>query len=235
MKIREKHHKKLIAFLIIINIVVIGCASFFVYRHITPKDSVDFIQRQENDVRVLVFIGDYVTAFGSEQATITQLEETYPDENFVSVNLANESSTSQQISDSLDEKIIDNLSQLDVDAIFVNIGATDANQGIATDVYAKNIDNILNKISGLSGKIILNCPPYIDSENKSADNLLLTYCQSLEKIELDNVHFGDASAYSMFKEPKNVLLSSDGIHPNDAGYQKLGETWANIYKAVSGN
>lgn len=237
MKILKKSKKKK-WILIIINILVLTVAGFFVYQHffgtsLFKNDSGS--QQEKTEAKVLVFIGDYITSFGAEQATINNIKETYPNDNFTSVNLAGGFVTSQQISDSLNDELIENLSQLQIDTIFISIGATDANNSIPADTYSKNINEILEKLAILNNRIIINCPPYIDSENKSADNLLLTYCQSLGEIEKDNVHFGDESVYSVFKDTNNALLSSEGIYPNDAGYKKLGEIWANIYKAVSGD
>ena len=49
MRINEKHHKKLTVILIIINLILIGCASFFVYqRFFTTNHFIDnFISGQD--------------------------------------------------------------------------------------------------------------------------------------------------------------------------------------------
>lgn len=229
MKIQKSKKPKVkYIILIIINVLIIAGAAWVIYnRFFSQPQSSD---SENSSSKTIAFIGDYITSFGGEQATIESLKVARPDLNFASINLAQESLNSGQASELLTDELIKDLSAIKVDTVLINLGATDAAQEIPAETYIENINLIIGKLSPTAAKIVLNCPPLIDNGSKNTDGLILVYCQKLAEIKTTEVVFGDDSAYATFKNPENVLLSSDGIHPNAAGYQKLGELWASAYQ-----
>jgi lysophospholipase L1-like esterase len=224
--------------LIILNLLIIAGAGLVIYDRFFASPSVnDQPSSSQTDpaAKTIAFIGDYITAFGAEQATLQTLQSAHPDTTFTSINLASESLNSETADELLSDELIADLSTAQVNTFFINLGATDAIEKVPTETYAANLNNIVEKLAPLNAAIILNCAPYIDDGKTSTDGIILSYCQELAKIQTDHVHFGDESAYAAFKNSENILLASNGTHPNSAGYQKLGGLWANIYNAVASN
>jgi lysophospholipase L1-like esterase len=234
MKIaKTKNPKVKYIILIIINVLIIVAAGWVIYDRFFNQSDQSSPNAENSNSRTIAFIGDYVTAFGGEQATLESLKTARPDLNFTSINLAQESLNSQQASEMLTDELIKDLSAIKVDTFLINLGATDATQVTSAEIYIENINQIIAKLSPTAAKIILNCPPLIDDGQNTTDGLILVYCQKLAEIKTANVTFGDESAYATFKDPANVLLSSDGIHPNATGYLKLGELWSGVYQKTT--
>jgi lysophospholipase L1-like esterase len=239
MKIaKSKKLKPKYVVLTILNLLIIAGAGLVIYNRFfvsPPVNDQPTNSQTDPTAKTIAFIGDYITAFGAEQATLQFLQTAHPDTTFTSINLATESLNSTAANESLSDELIADLSTAQVDTFFINLGATDAIEKVPTETYAANLNNIVEKLAPLNADIILNCAPYIDDGKTSTDGIILSYCQELAKIQADYVHFGDESAYAAFKNSENLLLASNGTHPNSAGYQKLGELWANVYNAVTGN
>jgi lysophospholipase L1-like esterase len=240
MKIaKSKKLKTKYIVLILVNLLVIAGAAWVIYDRFFSKPSANEPVSQQIEsianVETIVFIGDYTTAFGGEQSALNRLRENHPDISFVSINLAKESLTSKAANEMLNDELIKDLTNIQADTFFVSLGANDAIEKIPSETYIENINSIVEKLSPTNAKVLLNCPPLINDGKNNTDGLVLMYCQALGKIKADRVIFGDESAYATFKDSTNALLSSDGIHPNDAGYQKLGELWAGAYQKTVGN
>ncbi|MDR3125595.1 MAG: hypothetical protein LBU20_00770 [Candidatus Nomurabacteria bacterium] len=232
--LKPKKPKLKYALLIIIDILVIAAATFVFYDRFFNKPPTRTSNTNQETVaskdRTIAFIGDYITTFGGEQAALETLRQTYPDLEFTSINLAQESNTSQTANDQLTEGLIKDLTIVQIQTFFVNLGATDAAQKVPAESYIENINHLVAKLLPIGAKIILNCPPTINDGRSATDSLLLVYCQKLGEIQTDQVVFGDDSAYAAFKDTKNALLASNSLYPNSAGYQKLGQVWAAAYQ-----
>lgn len=121
--------------------------------------------------------------------------------------------------------------------IFIGYGANDlavkdGNQLVAPEQFKDNIETAVQHAKQYANDIylvsILPFSQKVDGVQTPAGKLrtngdVLGYNQILKDIAADNaLHYIDF--YAAFVQDKEILLSADGVHPNEKGYGIMAET-----------
>ncbi|KMQ65205.1 peptidase [Chryseobacterium angstadtii] len=125
--------------------------------------------------------------------------------------------------------------------IFIGYGANDlavknGNRIVSPEQFKDNIQKAVLHAKEYSGDIylvsILPFSEKIDGVEAASGKLrtnadVLQYNQRLKDIAAqNNVHYVDL--YAAFVQDKEILLSADGVHPNEKGYGVMAETAISI-------
>lgn len=124
----------------------------------------------------------------------------------------------------------------DGNIIFIGYGANDlavkdGNQMVNTEQFKVNIEKAIQYAKEFSNEIylvsILPVSAKIDSQISATGKIrtnedVLVYNQILKDIAIENP-LTYIDFHSAFLEDKEILLSKDGIHPNEKGYGMMAE------------
>ena len=124
----------------------------------------------------------------------------------------------------------------DGNIIFIGYGANDlavkdGNQIVNSRQFKANIEKAIQQAKVFSKEIylvsILPVSDRIDSKISSTGKIrtnedVLVYNQILKNIATENA-LNYIDFYSAFSENKEILLSKDGVHPNEKGYEMMAE------------
>lgn len=124
----------------------------------------------------------------------------------------------------------------DGNVVFLGYGANDlavkdGNQIVNSRQFKANIEKAIQQAKVFSKEIylvsILPVSDRIDSKISSTGKIrtnedVLVYNQILKNIATENA-LNYIDFYSAFLENKEILLSKDGVHPNEKGYEMMAE------------
>jgi len=122
------------------------------------------------------------------------------------------------------------------DIITLMIGTNDINGNIDVADAPNRLGTLLDSIHAQDPDILVVLAQIIPTTNDGTNQAVQTYNAAMPALVSDRVALGHhlllVDMYTAFTQDanyKNTLLS-DGLHPNDAGYALMGQTW---YAAIS--
>ncbi len=114
------------------------------------------------------------------------------------------------------------------------IGTNDAwkSLSVPVDNYETNITQVINVslIGNIEKVYIAEVLPFYNSQETTLNSIVESYNARIEEIaddSEDDVYIGP-NFYNIFTDQYPYLYSSDGVHPNDSGYQVISTAWHDI-------
>ncbi|MBX6342543.1 MAG: SGNH/GDSL hydrolase family protein [Thermomicrobiaceae bacterium] len=135
------------------------------------------------------------------------------------------------------KKVLNNMSAytqriqtLGISHVLLLIGTNDANQGVTPSTWQSNVEGIINalKSAGVpAGNIWVGYVPYRLGSSTGAQDarqLIQQYNALLPTIKADTgVNLGP-DFYTYFQNHQSLF--ADNLHPNQTGYNAMGDLWA---------
>lgn len=119
------------------------------------------------------------------------------------------------------------------------LGANDSMlSNISMERYEENVRSITSALINKAGVecIIINYPTYIRTDDMQVKGYITSYHEALDRIVNDkDILKGDTKGYDEFKERTDEMMSKDGVHFTNKGYQTLGKYWADAYRRAVSN
>jgi hypothetical protein len=187
----------------------------------------------------ILFVGDSITS-GAMNCDYASSKCDKAAESAVSkeIDLLGKDSFAAKVGSDQFQTTVDHLTNgLDVegaDIAQIMLGTNDAGMGIPVEQYKENMQSIINTllISGVK-KIMINKPIYAASVSDKITQYW-DYLQVTPNIfDNENVVKGDEEAFDWFAK-RPYLLDGDGggFHPDEYGYEILGQFWAKALQRV---
>jgi lysophospholipase L1-like esterase len=187
----------------------------------------------------ILFVGDSITS-GLTNCNYSDSKCDKVGESAVSkeIDLLGKDSFAGKVGSEQSQTTVDHLANgLNVegaDIAQIMLGTNDAGLGIPIEQYKENMQSIINTLltSGVK-KIMVNKPIYAASVSDKI-NQYWDYLQTAPSIfDDETVVKGDEEAYDWFAK-RTYLLDGDGggFHPDEYGYEILGQFWAKALQRV---
>jgi lysophospholipase L1-like esterase len=120
--------------------------------------------------------------------------------------------------------------------ITLMIGTNDINGNIDVADAPNRLGTLLDSIHAQDPDVLVVLAQIVPTQNDGTNQAVQTYNAAMPQLVSDRVALGYhlilVDMYAAFTQDvnyKNTLLA-DGLHPNDAGYALMGQTW---YAAIS--
>ena len=194
---------------------MLGCGSFreAQWFRVTWLDArLQAWERRERDRGAVVFVGDSIT-----QRWLT-LDRAFP--NFKTANRGITGDTSRGVRHRFEEDVL----QLDPRAVVLLCGINDLSDGTPPECLSQNIQAMANLCRSKNPKMpLIICTVLPTGFENGTNKKVRAFNESLTQWTTTNVWIADA--WSAFADENGVASAHDfpdSLHPNEAGYAKLG-------------
>jgi lysophospholipase L1-like esterase len=144
---------------------------------------------------------------------------------YIEINVGNPGATASSYLYGMNDKYFSTIQRYRVSVAQIMLGTNDSARWVSGANYVKNMAAIVDKLLAAGvGKVILNQPIY----NAVSPRLLSEYAAGLVGLANgETVVIGDVAGYEWFRQNSWHLDAGGwGFHPDQEGYQVLGELWA---------
>ena len=222
---------RLLRFVGSISLLIVSLIGLSACRKMLPAPSLD------PSALTVICLGDSITAGTHSDGDDGQLA--YPallqkilQEYRPQIQVINEGQDGWQVDD-VSAHVQTWLTPASPDAILLQIGTNDLEQGATPDEVGRRLDILVTQIQQIAPKshlYIASCTRVrTDNRPKLSLTLLEDFNNLVPKIAKDHEGRGRFVVYvDLFKRAglEDVDFGPDGEHPNDTGYQKIAEYWS---------
>jgi lysophospholipase L1-like esterase len=125
------------------------------------------------------------------------------------------------------------------DIILLHIGTNDIRQGLPTSTVAQRLDQLIGQIVADSPSSLLFVSSIIPLVDANQHQLVQAYNTQIRDVIVpkygslgNNVFFVDQYPNFVDSNGKIIHIGGDGIHPDQTGYDLMGDTWAAALQQV---
>ena len=135
------------------------------------------------------------------------------------------------------DNVIEWLNNNPADIILLDIGTNDIESGQNTDAIVAEVASILDNIKSVNSQItVVLARIILRGDNPSLNATTKTFDDSLQAMAQVRIANGDKIVVVDMENALNYStdMSSDGIHPNLAGYEKMAGVWYDALVKILG-
>jgi len=142
---------------------------------------------------------------------------------------------SQQLNEDRIDSIIDRHPQ--ANKMLLLIGTNDVWASVPVDDFEDHVMQVINiaMTDSIEELYIARIPPFYNDQQEVLNSRVAVYNARIEQIAAvdpsDSIFLGP-DFYAIFEGKVATYYSSDGVHPNDAGYQAMADGWKEILLSI---